>query len=84
MSYLHRQPPNQQREPQMNAPLETQALFAKLSVGEASVVLGVELVPLLLGESDDQADAVLLEEGIASGQAQVNEVGPPERQSARR
>lgn len=59
----------------MNAPLETQALFAKLSVGEASVLLGVELVPLLLNESDSQADAVLLEEGIASGQTQVNEVG---------
>lgn len=59
----------------MNAPLETQALFAKLSVGEASILLGVELVPLLLRESDNQADAVLLEEGIASGQTQVDEVG---------
>lgn len=59
----------------MNAALETQALFAKLSVGEASILFGVELVPLLLSESDNQADALLLEGGIASGQTQVNEVG---------
>ncbi|MBK7583831.1 MAG: hypothetical protein IPI67_27015 [Myxococcales bacterium] len=59
----------------MNAPLETQALFAKLAVGDAAVLLGVQLVPLLLSESDEQADALLLEEGIASGQTQVNEIG---------
>ena len=59
----------------MNAPLETQALFSKLTVGEGIPISGVQLVPLFLREAGREADALLLEEGIEGGHTVVNEVG---------
>jgi hypothetical protein len=49
-------------------------LFEKLAVGEAVSVLGVQIVPLFLRSLNGDADALLLEEAIQTGQTEVNEV----------
>lgn len=59
----------------MNAPLETRELFAKLSVGDAISVLGLQIVPMFLRDAGGQADALLLEEAIEQGCTVVDEVG---------